>query len=191
MSLPLGYVFWHRARPGVSRRDYETKLLAFQSSLKAHPPDGFVDAVSFREATLPWSTRGSAAYEDWYLVSDFQSLGALNEAAVDVTNRRSHDEVAKEASEGYAGLYRLRRSDLRLHDALFSTWMRKPARMPYQAFLEALSEIVAGRRTDLWQRQMVLGPTAEFCVHSDASIKVPKVFHPATVRVRSVSEDRP
>jgi len=39
--------------------------LAFQSSLKAHPPDGLIDALSFREEVSPWSRRRSTTYEDW------------------------------------------------------------------------------------------------------------------------------
>jgi hypothetical protein len=49
MSSILGYAFWHGPRPGISLRAYERRLLAFQSSLKAHPPDGLIDALSFRE----------------------------------------------------------------------------------------------------------------------------------------------
>src|SRR5580658_6368278 len=132
MSSILGYAFWHRPRPGVSLRAYERRLLAFQSSLKRHPPDGLIDALSFREEASPWSRRRSTTYEDWYLVRDFQSLGTLNDAAVADPNRRPHDEVARDASDGAGGVYRLLGGDLRLQDALLATWIRKPPRTPYQ-----------------------------------------------------------
>lgn len=188
MDFPLGYVFWHKPRRGVSELEYERRLLAFQRSLKAHPPEGLAEALSFREDSLPWLGRRSPAYEDWYLVRDFRSLGALNEAAVDQANMRSHDEVAKDASVVAGGLYKLRRGDLRLQDALFATWVRKPARMTYEAFLGGLSRLADDRRTDLWQRQMVLGPAPEFCVHSESPLELPKGLEPATVRLRLVRE---
>jgi len=162
--------------------------LAFQASLKAHPPEGLVDAVSFREDALPWLNRLSGAYEDWYLVRDFQSLGALNEAAVDDANRRSHDQVARDASVVAGGLYRRRHGNLRLQDALFATWVQKPARTTYEEFLSELSKSVGDRRTDLWQRQMVMGPASEFCVHSEGPLELPKGLEPATVRLRLVAE---
>jgi hypothetical protein len=188
MSTPLGYVFWHKPRPGISQAAYEPKLLAFQGSLKAHPPDGLVDALSFRETASPWSKRLSTTYEDWYLVRDFQSLGALNEAAATNARKRAHDEIAKDASGGAGGLYRRRRGDLPLRDALFATWIRKPARTPYQAFLDGLSKLVGDRRTDLWQRQMVLGQAPEFCVHSRSRLKLPRGFQSVTLPLQLVAE---
>jgi hypothetical protein len=191
MSPLLGYVFWHKPRSGVSSRAYERRLLAFQRSLRAHPPEGLVDALTFRESALPWQKRRSTAYEDWYLVRDFRSLGALNEAAVDEANRRSHDEVAEEASAVAGGLYGRLRGDLRLQDSLYATWVRKPAPTPYEEFFVGLSRMTEGRRTDLWQRQMVLGPAPEFCVHSESPLEFPKGFRPAAVRVRSLAESEP
>ena len=131
-------------------------------------------------------SRGSEIYEDWYLVRDFRSLGALNDAAVAGPNREPHDEVATDASAGAGGVYKLRRGDLSLRDARLATWIRKPARTPYQAFLDGLSKLVVNKRTDLWQRQMVLGPAPEFCLHSESSLDLPREFNPTSVPVRLV-----
>jgi hypothetical protein len=191
MSSILGYAFWHRPRPGISLRAYERRLLAFQSSLKAHPPDGLIDALSFREEVSPWSRRRSTTYEDWYLVRDFQSLGNLNDAAVANPNKRPHDEVAKDASGGAGGLYRLLSDDLRLQDALFATWIRKPSRTPYQTFLYGLAKLAGDGKTDLWQRQMVLGPASEFCIHSESTLELPRDFRAATICVRLLREAKP
>src|SRR5579863_8451965 len=57
MSSLLAYTFWHKPRPGVSPRGYQRRLVGFQSSLKKHPPDGLIDALSFREDLSPWSKR--------------------------------------------------------------------------------------------------------------------------------------
>jgi hypothetical protein len=191
MSPLLGYAFWHKPRPGVSLRAYERRLLAFQSSLKEHPPDGLIDALSFREEASPWSKRRSTIYEDWYLVRDFQSLGTLNDAAVAEPNRRPHDEIAKEASGGAGGVYRMLSGELSLQDALFATWISKPPRTPYQTFLHGLAKLAADRKTDLWQRQMVLGPAPEFCVHSESPLGLPRNFRSTTIRVRLLREAKP
>lgn len=188
MSSTLGYVFWHRPRPGVSLREYEKKLSGFQTSLKAHPPDGLIDALSFKESASAWSKSRSTTYEDWYLVRDYKSLGALNQSAVADSNAGPHDEIAKEAADGVGGLYRLRWGGLSLRDARFATWLGKPARTPYQSFLDSLSKWTEDRATDLWQRQMVLGPAPEFCVHSKSPLGLPKDGRPLTVRVRLVAE---
>jgi hypothetical protein len=182
----LGYVFWHWPRSRISRRAYEGKLIAFQESLKAHRSGGLVDALSFRVQRPPWGRPRSETYEDWYLVRDFKSLGALNEAAVAGPNREPHDEVARDASAGAGGVYKLRNGGLSLRDARYATWIKKPARTPYQAFLDHLSRLVADLRTDLWQRQMVLAPAPEFCLHSESRLDIPSRFHPTTVRVRPV-----
>jgi hypothetical protein len=186
MSSPLGYVFWHWPRPAVSAREYGRRLAAFQSSLKAHGPDGLIEALSFRVTSLPWGERHAGSCEDWYVVRDFGALGALNEAAVVDANRKAHDDIAMEASGGAGGLYLLREASLSLSEARFATWIRKPTRMPYQAFLGRLSRLVGDRRTDLWQRQMVLGPAAEFCVHSEGRLDLPKGFSPTNVRLSLV-----
>lgn len=191
MSSLLAYAFWHRPRPGVSRRAYERRLLAFQTSLKKHPPDGLIDALSFREEVSPWSKRRSTTYEDWYLVRDFRSLGSLNDGAVAKPSRRRHDEIAKDASNGAGGLYRLGRADLRLQDALFATWINKPPRTPYQTFLYGLAKLAGDGKTDLWQRQMVLGPAPEFCVHSEIPLEPPKSLRATTIRVRLLTETTP
>jgi hypothetical protein len=185
MSAPLSYVFWHWPRSGVGQRTYERKLVAFQDSLKAHGPDGLMDALSYRVPALPWRSR-SGSFEDWYVVRDFHSLGALNDAAVADASRKAHEEIAKDASGSAGGLYMLRRGDLRLSEARLATWIRKPPGTSYQAFLERLSECVGDRRTDLWQRQMVMGPAPEFCLHSEGRLDLPASFRSRIVPVQLV-----
>jgi len=182
----LGYVFWHWPRLGTVRRTYERKLTAFQDSLRAHAPDGLTEALSFRVRAVPWAPPRSQVYEDWYLVRDFGSLGVLNDAAVAKPNKEPHDEVAGDATVGAGGVYKLRRGGLDLRDARFETWMRKPAGTSYEAFYDRLSKLVSDRDTDLWRRQMVLGPAPEFCLHSESSPDLPKQFHPRSVRVQVV-----
>jgi hypothetical protein len=190
MGNLLGYLFWHRPRPGTSRGLYEGKLTAFQESLKAHPPDGLVDALSFRLNGRPWSGGRSPWYEDWYLVRDFGSLGVLNDAAVASQNKRQHDDVARDAAGGAGGVYKLLSGDLPLREALFETWMKKPARTPYQEFYGHVSIMTAEHRTALWRRQMVLSPAPEFCLHSESRLVLPSGLYASTARLKVVGTRR-
>jgi hypothetical protein len=187
MENLLGYVFWHRPRSGTPRRAYEKKLVAFQESLKAHRPDGFIDALSFRVEGRPWSKRRSKGYEDWYLVNDFGSLGVLNEAAVAGSTRSPHDDIAREAAGGAGGIYKQLRGDIPLREARWATWIRKPAKMPYGEFLGEISMLAGERRRVLWRRQMVLGPAQEFCMHSESPLDLGP-FKAAKLRVEVVAK---
>lgn len=182
----LGYIFWHRPRPGTFRGRYERKLAAFQDSLKAHRPDGLVDALSFRLQARPWSGRRSPGYEDWYLVTDFRALGVLNDAAVARQSKTQHDDVARDAAGGSGGLYKLLSGDLPPREAQFETWMSKPPRTSYQVFLDDVSRLVAGGRISLWRRQMVLSRAPEFCLQSEGRLGLPTAWHPTTTRLRVV-----
>lgn len=183
--MTLGYVFWHWPSRGTSRLAYERKLAAFHDVLGSHRPEGMLESASFREARRPWTAAGGSAYEDWYLVADYSALGALNEGAVAGALRRPHDEVAADSLGGAGGLYALRRGRLGLREALFATWVSKPSRTAYQTFFARMSELEEAE-TAVWQRQMVLGPAPEFCVHSREPVRLPAGFRPVTIPVRLV-----
>jgi len=109
-------------------------------------------------------------------VDDFAALGALNEAAVTGSRRDPHDAVGRRAAGGVGGVY------LRLASATAAVdrvaWCAKPAGEPYAAFLGRLPA------AEVWQRQMVLGPTPEFCIFGAAPAGVQAV----TVRARVVDD---
>ena len=102
----LAYVFWHWSAPGTSQPQYEEYLRKFHGALAAHPPDGFTRSAAFRIAGARWLQQPSA-YEDWYLVNDFASLGILNDAAVSGQRKLPHDDAARLAAGGTAGVYKL------------------------------------------------------------------------------------
>ncbi|MBV9610385.1 MAG: hypothetical protein JO187_12570, partial [Acidobacteria bacterium] len=102
----LAYVFWHWHRPQVSEQDYEEHLRRFHRALAAEPPRGFISSAAFRVDGARWIPQ-PRTYEDWYLVDDFAALGTLNEAAVSASRKLPHDEVARLAADGTAGVYRL------------------------------------------------------------------------------------
>lgn len=184
MQPSLAYIFWHWPREGASRRVYESKLAAFLQSLSVHPPRGLIDACSFRVGGLPWPPVARAVYEDWYVVKGYQTLGMLNESAVDRSNRRAHSLVAKLSGGGSGGLYRLVGGRVGPREARFATWLSKPQETTYETFLEGLAEM--GLRSGLWQRQLVLGPAPEFCLRTEGRPSLPSTLGRVTLEVTPI-----
>ena len=163
----LAYVFWHRPSPHADRTDYELQLTAFHSALAEHSPPGFQSSAAYAiEGEAPWMP-GEETYEDWYLVSDYTALGTLNDAAVTGELKNPHDTIAEPSADGAGALYALRRGDADQAATRNAAWLWKPRGMPYEDF-EA--NLPAGT---LWQRQLVLGPSPEYCLRSGSPIEVP------------------
>lgn len=143
----LAYLFWHRPHAGVDLGHYEDSLRAFHAALE-------LPSASFRLEQLPFGEGGG--YEDWYLVADWQSLGALAEVAVDSLHRDAHDRAARNAAQGWGGVYRLIRGATA--PPQLARWLEKPPGQTYETFLSSLPS------STIWQRQLVLGPAPEFCL---------------------------
>jgi hypothetical protein len=158
----LAYLFWHQPTAGAA--DYERRLAEFHERLRADPPAGFAGSAAFR-VDVPWMGQ---AYEDWYLVEDWNALGVLNAAAVDAARKRDHDAVAHEAADGAGGVYRLLDGGLALDDVGDVTWSASPL------------AAAPGPDEALWQRQMVLGPAPEYCLLRRGPGHVSRVVPPAT-----------
>jgi hypothetical protein len=173
--MMLAYVFWHWPVPGLDLDRYVEQLLAFHRALRAAPPAGFRGSRVLAIEGAPW-TRSAPAYEDWHLVDDFAALGALNDAAITAARQAPHDAVARLAGGGAGGIYRRLASGTAEIDRV--TWCAKPAVEPYAAFLGRLPG------GEVWQRQMVLGPTPEFCLFGSTPAGVEAV----TVRARVVDD---
>jgi hypothetical protein len=120
-------------------------------------------------ARLPWMTEGSEAYEDWYFVENSAALDPLDNAAVTGICREPHHQVARLASNGTGGLYRLKEGTINLAqmaEIRFATWFGKPLGMSYDKLYEFLHQREYDQQGILWQRQMTMGPALEFCLHS-------------------------
>ncbi len=159
----LAYVFWHRGVPDISTREYEAAIGAFHAALADDPPAGLHGTYAFRLAHAPWLPGPGLAYEDWYVVEDWTALGALNVAAVADTQRGSHDRIAREAREGAGAIYVHLFGHVEV-TASVAEWFAKPAGETYGSWREALRLNLDGSGAGVWQRQMVLGPSPEFCV---------------------------
>jgi hypothetical protein len=67
----------------------------------------------------------------------------------------------------------LRAGEEVLSEARFAVWLAKPDGVSYPEFYDALAPLTAQPNVALWGRQMTLGPTTEFCLHSQTPIVLP------------------
>lgn len=168
----LAYVFWHWPQPGVAPKTYVEHLVGFHRTLEANKPVGFHGSRVFRIHGAGWLETKGDAFEDWYLIEDSAALDRINDAAVSGPCEAPHNLVAREAAGGTAGLYRLRRGEI--GDPNYAVWLSKPDGLSYPDFYSLLEPIVAGNA--LWGRQMTLGPTTEFVIHSAEPIQLPEAI---------------
>lgn len=177
----LAYVFWHWPQTNIDRQQYENHLVSFQLTLKAYRPDGFKESAVFRNSPMPWIGYDGEAYEDWYLLEDSAALDKLNRAAVSGACEEPHNRVALEAAGGVAGLYRLRDGEEILSQTKIATWFAKPGGVSYYSLSSDLEFLASQQGVALWGRQMTLGPTTEFCLHSPNTLQLPAAYEGVTV----------
>ena len=168
----LAYVFWHWPQEAVARSAYLDHLADFHQTLAAHRPVGFQRSVVFSIRGANWLNTAGEAFEEWYLLDDSAAMDRLNEAAVSGVCEGPHNRVAREAADGTGGLYRLRAGQEDLAQARFAVWLSKPAGVSYKDFYNGLQSITSQPGVALWGRQMTLGPTTEFCVHSSTPLEL-------------------
>jgi hypothetical protein len=161
----LAYVFWHWPRFDVDLALYEANVRGFHKTLSANTPPGFHHSIVFSIKGADWLDTNSQVFEDWYLLDGSAAMDQLNLAAVSGACEQPHNVVARDAAGGTAGLYRLRRGTADLSKKRFAVWFSKPDGLSYKDFFDRFDEHLP--RVTLWQRQMTLGPTREFCLLSE------------------------
>ena len=168
----LAYVFWHWPQPSIDRGTYLDHLADFHRTLAANKPRGFQQSVVFRIKGAGWLNTTGEAYEEWYLLDDSAAMDRLNEAAVSGACEEPHNRVAREAADGTGGLYRFRVGQEELAQSRFAVWLSKPNGVSYDDFYASLQPVTSQSGVGLWGRQMTLGPTTEFCIHSPNPIQL-------------------
>ena len=184
MEVLLAYLFWHQPAADQLVEAYEQALVAFHRRLRDVAVPGLVASGSARVAGVPWIA--GEGYEDWYAVHDFNALGVLNDAAVDVAHVDAHDLVARAAGFGAGGVYALERGTIAA-PAGHCVWLTKPTGVAYPDFREQLAVQAAGETVAVWRRQMVLGPAPEFRVTADRDMPMPAVMEPVACRLATLS----
>jgi hypothetical protein len=139
----LAYVFWHRPREAAG---YEAAVVDYHRALAEEAIEGFHGSSSHRAGGVPW-LEGEPVYEDWYLLEAAWAIDPLGDAAVSGRMQGAHRRVAALTGAMTAGLYKLVEGEP--VDAPHAAWFGRPVPK------------ISG---SLWRRQLVLGPTPEFCL---------------------------
>jgi len=179
----IAYVFWHYPVSGTDPGKYEQSLKSFHGALADRPPEGFLGSAAFAFSGAPWFPNPSG-YLDWYNVTDFASLGVLNEGAVAGARKDAHDSAARLTAAGFGGVYGLKHGRAVFPEAATGTWLKKPAGMSYQDFGAQANPLIDPDHMGLWRRQMALGPGLEFCVLGPNRIEAPEMFAPNVIELR-------
>ena len=178
----LAYVFWHRPAEGVEHAAYEAALAGFHAALAAAPMAGFGGSGTVVLPAAPWLAGDGPAYEDWYLVPDWAALGELNAHAVTGSRAAPHDAAAAQAAAGTAGVFAPLVDGSGPPLSAWRAWLAKPAGMAYRDFHAALEELLQPGAA-AWQRQMTLGPAAEYAVAAPRPVALPWPAWNASARV--------
>ena len=182
----LAYVFWHWRQLTIDRGAYLEHLADFHRTLAANKPSGFRHSVVFSINGASWLNTTGEVFEEWYLLDDSAAMDPLNEAAVSGACEAPHNRVAREATDGTGGLYRFRAGEEDLAQSKFAVWLSKPSGVSYPDFFAALQPITTQQGVGLWGRQMTLGPTTEFCIHSSTQIELPANYTGQTISLELV-----
>jgi hypothetical protein len=177
----LAYTFWHRRNNEVSENSYEEKLIGYHASLEQSGLQGFLGSTVCKLSKVPWLPSDAEVYEDWYVLEGSEVIDKLNEVAVSGARKPGHDDIAKIAGDFRGGLYQLKIGPASNIRGKIAIWLSKPRGTTYESFYDTISEKLDAAKGSLWRRQMVLGPTSEFCITTSESLAVPEAFKPLVI----------
>jgi hypothetical protein len=179
-------VFWHWRFSHVEKIAYQQSLIDFHTALRTQKPPGFQYSMVFQLEHAPWLSSEGEVYEEWYVLENSAALDVLNQAAIAGLCQEPHKQVAIGAAGGAGGLYQLRAGEPSLATTHMALWFAKPPGMTYQILNETLQAEITKSGACLWQRQMTLGPTLEFCWHSAQDHTLPEFFECLKIPLKQV-----
>jgi hypothetical protein len=167
----LAYVTWHAPEPGVDADAFEDALAAFHHSLAHVPPSGFRGSMAFRISRLPapgsedgWGEAEVQAYEDWYLLDNWDSLGVLEEAAISRGHFTLHRAVAEHSGGAVGGVYKLSEGHAELAQARIAAWVTPARDHSPPTVADLLGDGMDRAGAGLWRRSLGLSPAPEYCL---------------------------
>jgi hypothetical protein len=177
----LAYIFWHRPFAHIEQGRYEGSILDFQAALARQKPPGFIAAASFRIEAVPWLD-DRPGYEDWCLLEGSWAMDPLNAFAVAGAVQAPHDNVAAQMEQGHGGIYADAGGETAPPAQSSVYWLTRPRGIQWRPPLEAVR--AKWPQANVWRRQMVLGPAAEFgvSVPGDTEIAVPPGWQARRIR---------
>lgn len=182
----IAYVFWHQKLEHVRADEYEQALVDFQEMLLKADIPGYLGAVVSKIEGAHWMSYDKSGYEDWYFLSGSEVLDKLNHMAVSGDRKDPHSSASRLAVNMHAGVYHLWKSETHYSDAEWSVWFEKPPTMLYEQMYEEMCRFLPNCDGDLWRRQMVLGPTPEYCLMSPTKPALSEPFKPVLVKRKTV-----
>ncbi|MGC8515980.1 MAG: hypothetical protein ACP5OC_07605 [Thermoplasmata archaeon] len=178
----IGYVFWHQKIDSVASSDYEKTLKDFHEKLMHAGIRGYLGSVSLKIEGAHWIGSKKSGYEDWYYMTDSGVIDILNHGAVSGDMMPIHNNAAGLATGMHAGLYQLKSPSAKHKESQWCIWFSKPGGKSYDDFDRMIASAVPANSIDIWRRQMVLGPTPEFCIISDKRIDLDPETKPEYVK---------
>lgn len=179
----IAIVFWSVRSPECPAGKFEKALLDFHEVLNQNRAEGFRRSVSFRvESEIPWIGADTPPFEDWYLLSNFAALDALDRLVMSDQGLESHAFLMENTGQAAATALYLQRGTAYVERNRLAYWFNKPPGVS----TEGLSALAGKRKSGshLWTRALALGPKAN-CLLSNAPITLPADWHPVAAR-RSV-----
>ena len=178
----IGYVFWHQKVDSVTSSIYENGLKNFHSNLANAGIRGYLGSISFRVEGAYWVGAKKTGYEDWYYLTDSGVIDILNHGDSFGKMMAIHNNGASLATGMHAGLYQLKSSSAKHRESTWVVWFSKPGGMSDEDFNRLISSTVHPNNIDFWKRQMVLGPTPEFCIACEKRIDLDPQTKPIYVK---------
>jgi hypothetical protein len=183
----LFYIFWSYPRADVDTGEYSLKLGAFRVALATRVGGQLVNSETYKTGAVLWLPEGVPAFCDWYQMNSSAILDTLNDYALESEVKPYHDAIAVLYGGGAGSLYDWKLGEFAPAKVAFTHWFAKPKGMTYEALYEALKDILppAEKVTSLLlRRRMVLGPSPEFCVASEALIEFPRPFESYAIQMK-------